>query len=225
MRMKNRFESVQLVNYTRGEEILNVLTHLAGLGIPVFILIKAVPLCEGKPFPMITAYLYAFGTALCFMCSVLYHITPHSNLKKMFRVADHSAIFFSVAGTVTGCVPAVFQKGSPVGAVLMLVLCWGSVITGLVLTVFFFGRFRGIRMAMYILTSTVCALIGANTFKNLPKGALWCLLLGGAVLLMGCVLYGIGKKKRYVHSLFHVFIVVGLGIYCYGIYNFVYLLL
>ncbi len=223
--MKNRFEGIELVNYTKGEEILNVLTHFAGLVIPVFMLIKGIPLCRGEILPLVCVWLYSLGTSLCFISSVCYHAVKPGKLKKILRVTDHSAIFFAVAGTVTGCVPIVFQKGSPVGAVLMLVLCWGSVAAGLVLTVFFFGKFRNVRMAMYIITSAVCALVGAPTFKALPKGAFACILIGGAVLLFGCVLYKLGAKKRYVHSLFHIFIVAGLGIYCYGIYNYVYLLL
>ena len=96
---------------------------------------------------------------------------------------------------------------------------------GLFLTVFFFGRFRNVRMFMYIITSVVCMLFGMSTFRSLPKGAVICIISGGIVLLIGCVLYKLGAKRRYVHSVFHVFIVAGLGIYCYGIYNYVYLLL
>ena len=223
--MKNRFESVELVNYTRGEEILNVLTHFAGLAIPFFMLIKAYPLCRGELFPLVCLWLYAIGNAMCFTASVCYHAAKHGCVRKVLRVTDHSAIFFSVAGTVTGCVPIVYERGSAAGAVLMLVLCWGSVVAGLILTIFFFGKFRNLRMAMYIVTSAVCALVGAPTFRALPKGAIVCIISGGIVLLIGCVLYKLGAKKRYIHSLFHIFIVAGLGIYCYGIYNYVYLLL
>ncbi len=218
-------DNITLVSYTKGEEALNVITHLAGLAIPVFILIKCLPLCAGKPFPMLCAVLYAVGSAMCFSASALYHGVPASRAKRVLRVTDHSAIFFAVAGTVTGCVPAVFQKGSFTGAVLMLVLSWGCVIAGLILTIFFFGRFGTVRMCMYIFSAAVCAILGGSTFRNLPPAALMCLLSGGAVLLTGCIFLRIGAKKKYIHSVFHIFIVAGLGIYCYGIYKFVYLML
>ncbi len=223
--MKKRFEDVELVSYTRGEEILNVITHFIGLVIPVFMLVKAIPLCKGEIFPLICVWLYAIGNAMCFTASVCYHAAPHGYVRKVLRVTDHSAIFFSVAGTVTGCVPIVFERGSAIGAVLMLALCWGSVVAGLIMTIFFFGKYKNVRMLMYIITSAVCSLIGAPTYAQLPGGALVCIILGGIVLLIGCVLYKLGAKKRYIHSLFHIFIVAGLGIYCYGIYNYVYLLL
>ncbi len=218
-------KKIELVSYSRTEEVLNVLTHFLGLIIPFFIVIKIIPLCRGEAFPLICACLYALGSFMTFFSSCVYHILPQGDKKRVFRVIDHTAIFFAVAGTVTGCIPAVFTKGSPLAAVLMLILSWGSVITGTILTVFFFGKFKNVRMAMYILSSFICALLGSGTFKNLPKGALISLISGGIVLLIGCVLYKIGAKKKYIHSLFHVFIVAGLGIYCCGIYNYVFLLL
>lgn len=218
-------DKIELVSYTKGEEILNVLTHFAGLVIPCFILIKFVPLCKDNVFAMLCALLYAAGTAFSFVSSVIYHGLKQGKAKKVFRVIDHSAIFFAVAGTVTGCVPAVFQKGSTVGAVLMLILAWGSVILGLILTVFFFGRFKAFRMCLYIFTAALCALFGSETYFHLPLSAFLCLISGGIVLLVGCLFLRIGTKKKYIHSVFHIFIVAGLGIFCGGIYNFVYLML
>ncbi len=219
--MKNK--KIELVDYTRGEEILNILTHLAGLVIPVFIIMRIFPLCADEPFYMLCAVLYTLGSFLTFAASVVYHAIPPSDIKGIFRIVDHTAIFFAVAGTITGCVPAVFREGETVGAVLMLVLAWGSVIAGSILTVFFFEKTKTIRMFIYIFSAALSALAGAGTFLRLDPGAFICLLTGGAVLLIGCVLYKAGKKKRYVHSIFHLFILLGLGIYCNGIYYFVYL--
>ncbi len=218
-------DNIELVSYTKGEEILNVLTHLAGLAIPIFILVKFIPLCKDNIFALLCAVLYAAGTAFSFVSSVIYHGIKEVNAKKIMRVVDHSAIFFAVAGTVTGCVPAVFQKGSTLGAVLMLVFSWGSVILGLILTVFFFGRFKAFRMTLYIATAALCALFGSETYFHLPPAAFICLISGGIILLIGCLFLRAGAEKRYIHSVFHIFIVAGLGIYCAGIYNFVYLML
>ena len=217
-------EKIELVKYTKGEEVLNCITHLLGLLLPAFIFIRFIPLCENKPFEMLCAVLYAVGTAMTFTASVIYHALPEGNAKRVMRVIDHSAIFFAVAGTVTGCVPAVFEKGSVVGAVLMLVVSWGSVILGLVLTVCYFGRFGSFRMCLYIFSSAFSALLGGETYFHLPISAFLCLIIGGVTLLTGCVFLRIGAKKQYIHSVFHVFIVAGLSVFCYGIYNFVYLL-
>ena len=64
-------------------------------------------------------------------------------------------------------------------------------------------------MGLYIGTGVACAIAGGKAFAVLPRGAFLCLLTGGACLLLGAALYGVGKKKRYFHAVFHVFTVFG----------------
>lgn len=221
--MKIEAENISLVDYTKGEEILNVLTHLVGFVIPALVSVKCLPLCKGQPFYMLTALLYAVGTAFSFGASVIYHAVPRGRVKKIMRMVDHCAVFFAVAGTVTGTVPAVFQKGSAAAAVLMLITAWVSAVSGLFLTLFFFEKTKALRMFLYIFAAAFSAILGSKTYLFLPPAAFYCLLTGGAVLIAGCVFLRIGAKKRYIHAVFHIFIVIGLGIYYGGIYNFVYL--
>ena len=52
-----------------------------------------------------------------------------------------------------------------------------------------------------------------------PVGVLL-LLGGGIVYTIGAVLYGIGKTKKYFHSIFHFFVLVGailmfISVYCF----------
>ena len=223
--MKINTDKVELMAYKKPEEVLNVLTHLIGLVIPYLIITRCLPLCEGKPFCQLTAILYALGTAFTFTASVVYHSIPNSRAKKIMRMVDHCAIFFAVAGTITGTVPAVFEKGSAVGAVLMLIVGWLSAVAGLILTLFYFEKTDRIRMLLYICAAVFSAILGSKTFFHLPIEAFLCLLSGGIILLIGCVLLGIGRRKRYVHPVFHIFIDSGLGIFYWGIYEFVYSLL
>ena len=44
------------------------------------------------------------------------------------------------------------------------------------------------------------------TWEAVGAGGMIFLLLGGVLYSIGAVLYGIGKKKRYAHSLFHLFV-------------------
>ena len=48
---------------------------------------------------------------------------------------------------------------------------------------------------------TVIAAIGMAGF--------WLLLAGGIAYTVGAVLYGIGSKVRYMHSVFHLFVLAG----------------
>ena len=65
--------------------------------------------------------------------------------------------------------------------------------------------------------AAACAASGAKAFTILPRGAFYYFLGGSISLLIGAVLYGVGKKVRYIHAVFHVFILIGLTIYFIGI--------
>ena len=212
-------EKIPLVQYTKTEELLHTSTHAAGLILSGFItalcLIPAIK--NHDTLRIVCASLYLFGTTIMFITSALYHGTKPSDLKKVLRLLDHCMIFFAVAGTATGCVPAVFETVGKVPAVLLFVFAWTGALSGLVMTFISFEKTKGVQMGLYIGTSLVCAIAGGKAFTVLPHGAFFCLLGGGVFLLIGAALYGVGKKKRYFHAVFHVFIDIGLTIFFIGI--------
>ena len=213
------WEQIELVNYTKCEEALHTATHAAGLilsaCIVAFCLLPSVK--AGDPLRIVCASLYLFGTTIMFLTSALYHGTKPSARKKLLRLLDHCMIFFAVAGTATGCVPPVKELVGTGAAVALIACAWFGALAGLALTFFSFEKTKGIQMALYIGTSIVCAIAGGKAFTMLPRGAFYCLLTGGFCLLFGAVLYGIGKRKRYYHALFHMFIDIGLTVFFVGI--------
>lgn len=212
-------QNIQLVNYTKGEELLHVLTHAAGLVLSVFIILCClVPSLQSHDvLRSICAFLYLFGTTVMFLTSSFYHGVKPSNAKRMLRLLDHCMIFFAVAGTATACVPPVFETAGKTAALLMGVCAWIGAACGLCFTLLSFEKTKGIQMALYIGTAAVCAVSGAKAFTVLPRGAFHCFLGGSTALLIGAVLYGLGKRVRYMHAVFHLCIDLGLTIYFIGI--------
>ena len=217
--MKRPGKEISLVAYSKTEELLHVITHAAGLIISGcivwFCLYPAVR--AQNALRIVCASLYLFGTTVMFLTSALYHGTRPSDRKRTLRLLDHCMIFFAVAGTATACVPPVYEIAGRTPAMLMGVFAWIGAISGLLLTFFAFEKTKTIQMALYIGTAGVCAISGAKAFTALPKGAFYCFLVGSSVLLIGAVLYGIGKRVRYIHAVFHVFILIGLSVYFIGI--------
>lgn len=214
-----QWENVSLVDYTEKEEKLNALTHTAGLILSGFIIARClIPSIESRDLlRIICAFLYFFGTTVMFITSALYHSAKKPERKKMLRLLDHCMIFFAVAGTATGCVPAVYDTVGITAAVIMAGCAWFGALGGLFLTFFSFDKTRGLQMGLYIGTSLVCAIAGGKAYKILPKDAFFALLSGGTVLLSGAAIYGAGKKKRWLHTVFHLFIDAGLTIFFIGI--------
>ena len=210
---------IPLVSYTKGEEILNTLTHAAGLILCGFIVSRcAVPaFSSGQALRIVCSLLYLTGTEATFVVSALYHGVKPGPAKRTLRLLDHCVIFFAVAGTATGCVPAVYDTVGIVPSVIMIAAAWIGVTVGLILTLKDFEDTRGAQMATYIITGFVCAVSGGGAYKHLPKAAFYALLGGSAFLLTGAVLCGVGKRVKYIHPVFHLFIDAGLTVYFLGI--------
>lgn len=216
--------AIPLVSYTKGEEILNTLTHAAGLVLCGFIVSRCVvpAFSSGQALRVVCSLLYLLGTAATFVISALYHGVKPGPAKRTLRLLDHCVIFFAVAGTATGCVPAVYDTVGIVPSVIMIAAAWIGVTVGLILTLKDFEDTRGAQMATYIVTGFVCAVSGGGAYKHLPKAAFYALLGGSAFLLTGAVLCGVGKRVKYIHPVFHLFIDAGLTVYFLGISAFCY---
>ena len=219
-----RLRGIPLVDYSRGEEIVNTLTHAAGLVLCGFIFIRCVvpAFAAGDRLREICACLYLFGTLFTFCASAVYHAFPKGDGKRFLRLLDHCAIFFAVAGTASGCVPAVYDTVGLLPSVVMTACAWLGAAEGLFFTFRDFEGSRAVQMVTYIATGAVCAISGAGAYRHLPGNALWALFIGSAFLLIGAVLCGVGKRVRFVHGIFHLTIDAGLTVYFLGIQAYCY---
>ncbi len=214
-----KWSSIPLVPYTKTEEVLHTVTHAAGLILSAWIVKDCLlpSIRSGDRLRMVCAALYLFGTTIMFLMSAAYHGAKPSDAKRLLRLLDHCMIFFTVAGTATACVPPVAATAGPMPAAVMGICAWVGAVSGLVLTLVAFEKTKTLQMALYIGTAAVCAVSGAKAFTILPHGAFYCFLGGSTALLIGAALYGVGKKHRYIHAVFHVCIDIGLVIFFIGI--------
>ena len=217
--MNHPGKQIALVAYSQTEERLHVITHAAGLVISALIVCRCLipAIVQQDPLRIVCAALYLFGTTIMFLTSAFYHGAKPSDRKRTLRLLDHCMIFFAVAGTATACVPPVFETAGKIPALLMGGFAWLGACSGLILTLAAFEKTKALQMALYIGTAAACAASGAKAFTILPRGAFYYFLGGSVTLLIGAVLYGVGKKVRYIHAVFHVFILIGLTIYYLGI--------
>lgn len=214
-----KLDEIRIVEYTKQEERINCGSHLLGLVLSGLIVLNCLlpAVRAGDKLRILCAALYLFGTTAMFLTSVIYHAAAPGTRKKILRLLDHCMIFFAVAGTATGCVPAVYDTVRPFAAVLMLCVAWGGAALGLIVTFAGFEKLKAVKMAVYILTALVCAVCGAKAYFVLPIGAFLAFLGGSILLIAGIVIFGLGRSRRNFHSVFHFFILGGLLIYYLGI--------
>ena len=200
-----------LPDYTRGEEIMNMVTHIVGGAFGVIILIAGILLSahNRNPWGVVCASLYGISMVWLYTISSVYHGLKPGRAKKVLQVLDHCTIYALIAGTY---LPVLLVGICPLYPALAWI-CFGVEIVMLALattlTAVDLRKFRALSMTCYICMGWLIIVIAPQTIEAITaNGFLW-LLAGGIAYTVGAVLYGIGKKKRWYHSIFHLFVLLG----------------
>ena len=70
-------------------------------------------------------------------------------------------------------------------------------------------KYAKMSMVCYLAMGWAVVAIIGMTVRAMGWAGFWWLLGGGLCYTFGAVLYGLGKKHRYMHSVFHVFVDLG----------------
>lgn len=200
--------------YTRGEEIFNMVSHIAGgaLGITATVLCVIMAALHGNVWGVVGGAIFGGTMILLYTMSSIYHgLSPRLGAKRVFRIIDHCSIFLLIAGTYTPIALCNLREYSaPVGWTIFGCV-WGMAALGITLNAINLERFKVFSMICYL--GMGWCVLGAvkPTIESIETGGLIFLLLGGIAYTVGALIYGLGKKmkRRYVHSIFHLFVVLG----------------
>lgn len=213
----------KLPNYTLGEEIMNMVTHITGgaLGIVVCLLCVLRSVGRGTVLSVIGSAVYGTTMITLYAISSIYHGLRPSTGKKVLQVLDHCAIYFLISGTYTPILLTAFAPVYPAIGWGLLLLQWGLACLAATLTAIDLHRYRVVSMVCYIFMGwSILFFIPQTMIVMGRQGFLW-LLAGGIAHTVGAVLYGIGAKRRWMHSVFHIFVVLGSLLQFIAIYFFV----
>ncbi len=217
-------DKVHLVNYSRKEDWMNSISHMAGGGACfvylAFCIYRAVTLHSWKVG--LIGFLYCVCMLFMFSCSAVYHGLRPNKGKKVMRMVDHSMIFLAIAGTMTPYAVFVLLPIKAWVGWTMLGVAWGAVAVGISLTMTLFEKTKWLQMVLYIAVGWSTVLTIKYLYEFFPRPGLWLLLAGGIVYTLGAVLYGVGKKKKYFHFVFHIFIVIASVLHFLSIYMYVF---
>lgn len=197
-----------LPDYTKGEEIFNMVSHIVGgvLGFVYLIMCVAKAAMHRNTYGIVGAAVYGFSVIALFTMSSIYHGLKPGMAKKVFQVIDHCTIYVMIAGTYTPITLSAIMKIDPVSAWVLFGIVWGVTIIAMVFTAIDHTKFKALSMICYIGLGWCVVAFMKTTFLALGYRGIVFLAIGGVLYTIGAVLYGIGKKHRYVHSLFHLFV-------------------
>ena len=211
LRAERRKYKTQLPDYTRGEEITNMVTHLAGAvfavaAIPLLVVTAAM---HHNPWAIVSGAIYGAALLIMFTVSSIYHGLRVGQAKRVMRVIDHCDIYFLIAGTYTPILLVGIRPLNPAMAWTIFGVEWALAAIAVVLNAIDLKRFEKISMVCYIGMGWCVISVLKVTIEALTMSGFMLLLAGGIAFTVGAVLYGIGKKVRYIHSVFHVFVLIG----------------
>ena len=197
----------KLIEYTLGEEIFSAITHGLGALFGVFALVYMVVVSaiHGAPWAVVSGAIYGGTLIVLFCMSTLYHAIAHRKAKLVFRVLDHTTIFLLIAGTYTPI--ALITLRGALGWVIFGVE-WGVAILGIILNSISIERFKVFSMIGYVVCGWMVVIAFVPLVNSMPFSGFMYLLGGGLFYTIGLLFYKL-KNVRYMHSIWHMFVLVG----------------
>lgn len=202
----------ELPVYTKGEEIFNMTTHIVGgaLGVIALVLCIIFAVIHHNTYGVISSIIYGITMILLYTMSSIYHgLHPNTTAKKVFQILDHCSIFLLIAGSYTPFALCTLREESTVLGWSIFGIIWGLAILGIILNAIDLKNFKIFSMICYLIMGW-CIIVKINVvIERLGWTGFSLLLAGGIVYTIGAIFYGVGKKKKYMHSIFHLFIFAG----------------
>ena len=210
---RTKLSDRELPEYTKGEEIFNMVSHIVGaaLGVVALVLCVVFSAISGSPWAVVSSCIYGASLILLYTISSIYHGLRRSTGKKVFQILDHCTIYSLIAGSYMPVVLCAIREVSPVRAWILFGIIWGLVALATTLTAVDLKKYSKFSMACYIGIGWSIILAVDIFLTAVPLPGILLLLFGGIAYTLGAVIYGFGKKtqKRYVHSIFHLFVILG----------------
>ena len=201
----------KLPNYSKGEECMNMVTHIAGGGLAVLALVACVLKAAlfGSAWGVVCGSIYGGTMVGVYAMSSIYHGLRAGVGKKVMQIIDHCAIYFLIAGTYTPIVLCALRPVYPSIGWGLFAWQWGLVAVATTLTAIDLRKYRVFSMICYIGMGWSVILFLPQVLQVLGAAGFGFLLAGGIAYTIGAVLFGLGKKLRWMHAVFHIFVVLG----------------
>ena len=188
-----------------------MISHIAGGAIGVIVLIAGLLISSRKndPWGIVAGAVYGISFIQLYAISSIYHGLRPGMAKKVLQAIDHCSIYLFIAGSYTPVLLCAMRPSYPGWAWTLFGLVWGIAALATTFTAIDLKKFAVFSMICYIGMGWCVVLAVKPVLAVVPRTGLLLLLSGGIAYTIGAVIYGLGKRKRYMHSLFHLFVVAG----------------
>ena len=197
--------------YSVGEERFNVITHalgiLGGLAVGALFLYK-VTTSRGDAIAVCCVVLYVFGMLSSYIFSTSYHACrQRSKAKRLLRKLDHTAIYWHIAGSYSPLTLIAMRDTGYWGWGIFF-FCWLCAIVGTSLAFRTLKKNNKLETVCYVLMGLTIVAAMKPFYESVPLAAFLWIIGEGVAYITGAVLYSFHKVK-YIHSVFHIFVLLG----------------
>lgn len=205
--------------YSPLEEKINVYSHAFGflLSILGLVLLVYKSILFGDLWHILSFSIFGLSLIILYAASTIYHNTKEAKLRSRLRIVDHASIYVLIAGTYTPF--ALVTLHGSVGWILFSVV-WGIALSGIILKLFFTGRFNLISTLLYVFMGWLAVFAYKPLLENLQIVGIYFLATGGIAYTLGAILYAI-KKIKFNHAIFHIFVLLGSLFHFIAVYFYV----
>lgn len=220
MQKRLKLSERHLPDYSKGEEIMNMVTHIVGGGLGVVALVLCVirAALRGGAVEVVSAVIYGVCLIGLYTMSSVYHGLRPGIGKKVLQVLDHCTIYFLIAGSYTPVALCAIRPVYPALGIWLTVGEWALTALAVTLTAIDLKKYNVFSMICYIGMGWGILPFIRQAVEGLGKTGFALLLAGGIAYTVGAILYGIGSKKKWLHSVFHIFVVLGSVLHFFAIF-------
>ncbi len=204
-----------LPKVSTAEELINAITHglgaLLGIGGTAVAIVWAA--LYGNAFSVVSASIYGAMLIILYTMSTLYHALTHKGAKYVFRIFDHCSIFLLIAGTYTPY--TLVTLNGALGWTIFGII-WGLTVLGVVFNAISIEKFKIFSGITYVVMGWLIIIAIRPMMAALEAPALLLLLIGGIAYTVGFIFYGL-KKIRFMHGIWHLFVLAGSVLHYFSI--------
>ena len=197
--------------YSKGEESMNMVTHIVGGGLAVVMAVLCVgkALLGGDGWTVLGCIIYGVSMITLYTMSSVYHGLHTGTGKKVMQVLDHCTIYLLISGSYSAVLLCAMRQAYPTITWGLFAFEWGLTALAVTLTAIDLKKYSTFSMICYIGMGWAIIPFMTEVIDAVGVGGFAFLLAGGIAYTIGAILYGLGKKKKWMHSVFHIFVVLG----------------
>ena len=205
--------------YPPAEERINIASHAIGLVLSVIALVLLVARAAiyGNAWHIISFSIFGLSLVMLYTASTVYHSSKDPKLRTRLRIVDHASIYILIAGTYT---PFTLVTLNGETGWWIFGITWGLALTGIILKLFFTGRFEIVSTLMYVFMGWVIVFAIEPLVNNFSAEGIAWLVAGGVAYTLGAILYGV-RIMKYNHATFHLFVLLGSAMHFVSVFFYV----